>query len=127
MAKGYNGETCSNAVRSAIKPGEIVSSSELFDRVHKLGAWSDDTIWQHLIAHVVNLPPARHHYAGFEPFLFLHIDGRYELYDPELHPRVRMEQGSFIFPKRREKDRKQKELLLKFPRRKSGTDREKAS
>ncbi len=126
MAKGYKGESCSSALRSVIKPDEIVSSSELFKRVHKLGAWSDDTIWQHLIAHVVNLPPARYHYTGFEPFLFLHIDGRYELYDPELHPQIRTEQGSFAFPKKKEKDRKQKELSLKFPRRKRGAGKEEA-
>ncbi len=29
---------------------------------------------------VVNLPPARHHWPKSKPFLFLHGDGRYELY-----------------------------------------------
>ena len=30
---------------------------------------------------VVNLPPARHHWPYSKPFLFLHADDRYELYN----------------------------------------------
>lgn len=89
MAKGYRKETCAQAIGSAIKPGEVVSSSELFDRVRRRGAWQDSTIWQHLMGLVVNLPPARHHWPSAKPFLFLRGDGQYELYDPAVHPRVR--------------------------------------
>ena len=117
MAKGYRGESCSNVVRSVMKPGEILSSTDLFRRVHELGAWSDDTIWQHLIAHIVNLPAARHHYADFDPFLFLHEDGRYELYDPTLHPPMRREQIDFDFVTKKTGP-EQSELGLDFPLRK---------
>jgi hypothetical protein len=37
---------------------------------------------------VTNLPPARRHWKGRQPLLFLHGDGRYELYDEKVHPQV---------------------------------------
>jgi len=54
--KGYRGETCAEA------------------------------IWQHLMSCVVNLPPARRHWKSTEPFLIVHLDGRYELHDRSRHP-----------------------------------------
>ena len=89
MPKGYRNETCAEAARAAIKPGEVLTSSELFGRVRRRGPWKDSTIWQHLMSLVVNLPPARYHWPSARPFLFLRGDGRYELYDGALHPRVR--------------------------------------
>jgi len=89
MPKGYQGKTCSEAIRAVISHGELVTASELFGRVKQRGAWKDGTIWQHLMSLVVNLPPARHHWKNSEPFLFLHGDGRYELYDERSHPQVR--------------------------------------
>ena len=74
MSKGYKGETCTQAIKAVIEPGDLLTAAELFNRVRSLGTWTEDTIWQHLIAHVVNHPAARHHYAGFEPFLYLHTD-----------------------------------------------------
>jgi hypothetical protein len=88
VSKGHQGESCSEAIRASLKPGEIVSFSELFKRVRRRGSWKDETIWQHLMLLVVNLPPARRHWKTSVPFLFLHSDGRYELYDPKIHPQV---------------------------------------
>jgi hypothetical protein len=111
-AKGYKGESCSEAIRSSIKPGEILTAKVLFKRAKELGKWSEDTIWQHLIAHLVNLLPARHHYSGFEPFLFLHEDGRYELYNPEIHPKPLIMEDKAP-PSRREREKKpEKQLSL---------------
>lgn len=88
MAKGYHGESCAEAVRKAIGPGETITFWEFYERVQQLGSWTDATIFQHLMSCVVNLPPAREHWSWREPFLFLRGDGRYELYDPAVHPRV---------------------------------------
>jgi len=92
MAKGRQGESCRDAIKVAILPGEVVVYKELFRRVKEMGSWSDETIWQHLMSLVVNLPPARHHWKKSDPFLFLHGDGRYQLYDERIHPRVRDDQ-----------------------------------
>ena len=86
--KGYRGETCAEAIRASLRPGELVSFSDLFSRVRKKGAWRDEAIWQHLMSCVVNLPPARRHWKSTEPFLIVHLDGRYELQDRSRHPRV---------------------------------------
>ena len=111
-AKGNKGESCSEAIRSSVKPGEILTAKVLFERVKELGKWSEDTIWQHLIAHIVNLPAARYHYSGFEPFLFLHEDGRYELYNPEIHPKPLILDKEAP-PIRREREKKpEKQLSL---------------
>jgi len=80
MPKGTRGETCAEAIRQVIKPGEVVGFTELFGRIRERGTWNNSTIWQHLMSLVVNLPPARHHWPHSKPFLFLHADGRYELY-----------------------------------------------
>lgn len=87
MTKGNQGESCAEAVRSSLKPGEVATFSELYQRVKQKGDWKDETIWQHLIGLIVNLPPARHHWRNVVPFLFLHGDGRYELFDPQKHPK----------------------------------------
>ena len=86
MVKGHYGESCAEALKSSIKAGEILTFSELFDRAKKRGDWKDSTIWQHLMMVVVNLPPARYHWPNKKPFLFLHGDGRYELYNKTKHP-----------------------------------------
>ncbi len=87
MAKGYNGETCAEAVQKSVRPQEVVPFAELVTRIRALGSWNEETIWQHLMPLVVNLPPARHHWEGVEPILFLRPDGQYELYDQSRHPR----------------------------------------
>ncbi len=88
MTKGNQGESCADAIRSSLKPGEIVAFSELFKRIKQKGSWKDETVWQHLIGLIVNLPAARRHWKSAVPFLFLHGDGRYELYDPNKHPQI---------------------------------------
>ena len=88
MPKGNQGESCADAVHSSLHPGEIVTFSELFKRVKQKGSWKDETVWQHLIGLIVNLPAVRHHWKSVVPFLFLHGDGRYELYDPNKHPQT---------------------------------------
>ncbi len=89
MTKGNQGQSCSDAIRSSVQYGEIVTFSEIYSRVRSKGSWKDETIWQHLVGLIVNLPPARRHWPQFtHPFLFLHGDGRYELYDPQKHPRT---------------------------------------
>lgn len=87
--KGHRGETCARAIRRAMKVGEILTFSELWRRLKRRGSWKDFTVWQHLMSLVVNLPPARHRWASAEPFLFLHGDGRYELFDAQVHPQPR--------------------------------------
>ena len=89
MPKGHRNETCAQAIRGAVTPGEVLTFSELFGRVKRRGTWKDSTIWQHLMSLVVNLPPARHQWKSARPFLFLRGDGRYEMYDQAVHPRVR--------------------------------------
>lgn len=86
--KGTYGETCAEAIRAVIAPGEVLTFSELFRRVKGRGSWTNETIWQHLMACVVNLVPARYHWPGREPFFLLREDGRYELYNPQVHPQV---------------------------------------
>jgi hypothetical protein len=65
-----------------------VPFSELYKRIKQKGNWKDETIWQHLMGLIVNLPLARHHWKTVMPFLFLHPDGRYELYDPQKRPKT---------------------------------------
>jgi len=89
MGKGKFGESCKEAIRNSLKLGEVVTFSELFRRVRNKGNWKDDTIYQHLMALVVNLPPARRHWPHVGPFLLLHEDGTYELYDPNKHKKVK--------------------------------------
>ena len=86
--KGYKGETCAEALRASICRGEVVRFRELYSRVRARGAWRDESIWQHLMSCVVNLPPARRHWKHREPFLFIRPDGQYELYELGRHPDV---------------------------------------
>ncbi len=87
--KGYHGETCAEAIRDVMEPGHTLSFSELFSRVKKKGDWRDETIWQDIMAHVVNLPPAQLHWPFAKPFLLVHEDGTFELYDAKKHPKVK--------------------------------------
>ena len=88
MIKGNQGESCAGAIRSSLKAGEVVTFSDLYRRVKGKGFWKDETIWQHMMGLVVNLPPARWYWKGMDPFLFIRADGRFELYDPDKHPKV---------------------------------------
>jgi hypothetical protein len=86
MPKGAHGESCADAIRDSLRPGELITFTTLFQRVKPKGAWRDATIRRYLMACVVNLPRARLEWPSSHPFLFLHADGRYELYDPAKHP-----------------------------------------
>lgn len=88
MAKGHNGETCAEAIKSSIAPSEVVRYSKLCQRTKKCGIWKDATIRRYLMALVVNLPPARDEWENTRPFLFLRGDGQYEIYDNARHPQV---------------------------------------
>ena len=80
--------TCREAVKKAILElgGGPVTAEELFSKVKSMGNWSNNTIWQHLMHLVINLPPAYRHWPNTpERFLYLREDGRYELYHPEKH------------------------------------------
>ncbi|NIO11571.1 MAG: hypothetical protein GTO40_27545, partial [Deltaproteobacteria bacterium] len=88
-SKTAKGETCAAAIRAAIEPGEILSFAKLIERIKQRGRWKNATIWEHLMALVVNLPPARLHWPKLQPFLFLHGDGRYELYQDTEYDHLR--------------------------------------
>ena len=87
-AKGQKGESCAQALQNSLQSGEVVNFTDLFERVKAKGSWSDDTISLHLMACVVNLPPARRRWPSTKPFLFLRPDGRYELWDERKHPSI---------------------------------------
>lgn len=88
MSKGHHGETCAEAFRDVVKRGELLSYQQLFERVRPRGEWTDVTIRRHAMSLVVNLLPAREEWPSRVPFLFLHGDGRYEVYDSRRHPEV---------------------------------------
>jgi hypothetical protein len=88
MPKGYKGETCAEAYKASITHGEALRFSELVKRVAKRGPWKEETLVQHGMQLVVNLPPARIHWKSAKPFLLVRADGRYELYDAKRHPKV---------------------------------------
>lgn len=88
MAKGHRGETCAQVIHKVLAPGDVKSFSELVRGIKEHGDWQDETIWQHLMGLVVNLPPERLHWKSAQPFLFLRGDGRYEIYDSNVHPKT---------------------------------------
>jgi hypothetical protein len=88
MPKGYNGESCAEGIRACSTDRNPRRASEIFRHTKERGSWSDETVWQHLMSLLVNLPSARHRWPSRKPFLFLCPDGRYELYVAETHPRV---------------------------------------
>lgn len=85
--KGLGGETCYEAIHKIMKKQAMISADELFEQVKKVRSWTDDTIWQHIMAATVNLYPAFRHWpaSNEKRFLFQHEDGRYELYNPDFH------------------------------------------
>lgn len=88
MAKGYRGESCSDAIRQCFAHADQpLSYSQIFTFVRTQGDWTDTTICRHLMSTIVNLIPARYEWASTEKFLFLRPDGRYELYNKSIHPR----------------------------------------
>ena len=88
MAKGHNGETCGEVVREILSSSQPLPFSEIHKQIQERGPWKDETIWQHLMSLVVNLPPARYHWKSTKPFLFLRPDGQYEIYSEAKHPKT---------------------------------------
>lgn len=84
---GPGGKTCKEGIQEAIGNLKIASADEIFDWVKQKypGIWTDDHIWQDIMASVVNLRPAHEHWTIEIGSLFLHEDGRYELYDSQIH------------------------------------------
>ena len=89
MTKGYNGESCDEAVKNAIgRLGNCASAQDLFSKVKQMGAWSDDNIWQTLMATIINLRASYEHWPTVKlerRCLLLRENGDYELYQPEQH------------------------------------------
>jgi hypothetical protein len=89
VTKGYRGQTCAEAIKNCFSNRDTLSASALFQMVRAQGDWTEETIWQHSMSFVVNLPPARHHWRQIRsPFLFLRPDGQYEIYKKGTHPQV---------------------------------------
>lgn len=88
MSLGLHGESLREALQSIVQPGIVLSFTEIVTEIKKRGPWRDDTIYQTLMAHTRNLVPAKHRWHAREQFLFLRGDGKYELYNPEIHPEV---------------------------------------
>lgn len=86
MAKGYRGQSCADAIYEVVASHEPAHFEEVFDEVSSLGEWTPDTIHQHMMQLVVNLPPAYRRWPSRpDRFLFLRPDGLYELYDEAKH------------------------------------------
>ncbi len=87
MAKGKQGQTCSQAIKACFRrPEEPLSYSHIFTEVRQQDDWRDTTIWRYLMSTVTNLIPARFEWRSTDKFLFLRPDGQYELYNPRRHP-----------------------------------------
>ena len=87
MSKGYQGQSCAEAIRECFRFGnEPLSYSEIMAQVRKKGSWKEITIWRHLMSTVVNLIPARYEWKTVRNFLFLRPDGQYELFNKSKHP-----------------------------------------
>lgn len=88
MAKGYNGESCAEAIRKCFIDGkQPLSYSQIIPMVRSQGDWTETTMWRNLMKTVVNLIPARYEWESADKFLFLRPDGRYELYNKSIHPK----------------------------------------
>lgn len=88
MTKGREGESCAEAIRDCVNPGERLSFDDIYRRVRPRGYWTNETIYQNLMKAAVNLAPARLRWPGSKPFLLLMDDGTYVLHDPKTHPPV---------------------------------------
>jgi hypothetical protein len=89
--KGYDGRGLAENIKGLMNLGIAYKYSELKREIKKKGTWSDQAICQYFMSYVSNLPPARDRWPGLgkaQRFLFLREDGRYELYNPDKHPRT---------------------------------------
>lgn len=86
MAKGYQGQSCAEAIKNCFSGEETLSYSQILAEVRKQGAWKDITIWRHLMSTVANLIPAQYEWSSAK-FLFLRPDGQYEIFNSKRHPK----------------------------------------
>ena len=87
MAKGYEGQSCGEAIKECFADNpKPLSFSFIMAAVESKGSWKDTTIWRHLMSTVVNLIPARYEWTN-EKFLFLRPDGQYEIFNLNKHPK----------------------------------------
>lgn len=82
---GFDGSSCKDAIRDVVATQGVIAFSALEHELHDRGSWSSDNIAHDVIAATVNLPPARRRYRAV-PFLFVRPDGRFELFNPLIHP-----------------------------------------
>ena len=89
MSKGFQGQSCSEAIQDFVmNSNHPVTYSEIDQGMRSKGDWKEITIWRILMSNIVNLVPARHEWPSSHPFLFLRPDGRYEIYEKDKHPEV---------------------------------------
>lgn len=87
MAKGYQGQSCAEAIKECFGGGnQPLSYSQVVSQVKKKGSWKEITIWRYLMATVINLIPAKYEWKSTEKFLFIRPDGQYELFNKGKHP-----------------------------------------
>ena len=88
MPKGYQGQSCAEAIKNCFINGQQpLSYTQITSLVRKQGTWKEITIWRFLMATVVNLIPTRYEWNHTEKFLFLRPDGRYEIFNKAIHPK----------------------------------------
>ncbi|MBC8429597.1 MAG: hypothetical protein H8D89_01350 [Dehalococcoidia bacterium] len=83
MGKGKSGKTCAEAIRETIVLlGNRAYADVMFTQIKGMGNWNDQTIYQQLMACVINLPASYGRWPGKlkNRVLFLREDGSYELY-----------------------------------------------
>lgn len=83
--KGVNGMTCRQAIKKAATNSGIISTDDLINQVKSLGPWATDGIAQGIMSHTINLLPGYVHWPKAERFLYQHEDGRYEIYNLQVH------------------------------------------
>ena len=84
-------ETCAWAVHNALVRFEgRATADDLLNRVKRLGHWTDHTIWQEMLSHMVNSPPSYRYFSTVSPpsRFFQRDDGNYEPYNPIWHDQL---------------------------------------
>lgn len=80
--------TMSNAIRHFVEQrSESATAREIKNHIDEAypGRWSPGTLSTHLYACAVNQPGAYKHHRSTEKFLFKDDEGKFQLYNPEMH------------------------------------------
>jgi hypothetical protein len=89
MTKGYDGQSCSEAIELFVKQSDHpLTYSEIHHGISSKGDWKENTIQRIMMSIIVNLVPARYEWPSSHPFLLLRPDGKYEIYDKNKHPAI---------------------------------------